>query len=200
MPKPGIFSFLVICFCIYYYISESSHSLPQDKLIASGPVQTNILNGKPFKFNDYTLTPLADYFIEGRLLSKNSYYLFRDSSISPIDFFLGWQRMSEPSIYSKITLKHSRIYYYNWGPEGPPIPGDEIVRSQSNNHLIPANEEITSRLKTVSVGSIVQLKGKLVSLKAEDGYSWSSSMSREDTGNGNCELMYVENLKIIKSN
>jgi hypothetical protein len=28
----------------------------------------------------------------------------------------------------------------------------------------------------------------------DDGFTWSSSLSREDTGNGACELIWIEQL------
>jgi len=37
----------------------------------------------------------------------------------------------------------------------------------------------------------------LVEVKAQDGWTWRSSLSREDTGNGACELMLVEEVRLI---
>ena len=34
-------------------------------------------------------------------------------------------------------------------------------------------------------------------VKAQDGWTWRSSLSREDTGGGSCELMLVEEVRVI---
>ena len=47
-------------------------------------------------------------------------------------------------------------------------------------------------LDHVVEGSIVQLRGYLVAVQAADGWRWRSSLSRDDTGGGSCELVFVE--------
>ncbi len=39
----------------------------------------------------------------------------------------------------------------------------------------------------------ITLKGYLVNVKFPD-YDWKSSLARNDTGNGACEIMYVESV------
>ena len=92
----------------------------------------------------------------------------------------------------------SRFYWYRWGPEGPPIPQSEIIRSSSNMHLIPANDAVESRIESARRGHIVRLRGKLVRATAPDGWRWNSSLTREDTGNGACELVLVESFEIVR--
>ena len=41
---------------------------------------------------------------------------------------------------------------------------------------------------------LVYSKGSLIEIQASDGWRWKSSLSREDTGNGACELMKVESI------
>jgi hypothetical protein len=58
-------------------------------------------------------------------------------------------------------------------------------------HLIPANDQVREALDRVNSGSTVSLRGFLVEARGEDGWRWRSSMSREDTGDGACELILV---------
>ena len=46
--------------------------------------------------------------------------------------------------------------------------------------------------KVVRVGEIVELRGRLVEASRADGWHWRSSLSRDDSGAGACELMLVE--------
>jgi len=41
---------------------------------------------------------------------------------------------------------------------------------------------------------LVTMKGYLVEITAGDGFKWRSSLSREDTRGGACELMWITSL------
>ena len=82
--------------------------------------------------------------------------------------------------------------YLVWKWREPPLPEDVLIRHVSNTHLIPATDRVETALKSTHIGDIIHLKGLLVRVSADDGYSWSSSLSRDDTGWGACELMYVQ--------
>ncbi len=43
----------------------------------------------------------------------------------------------------------------------------------------------------------MEFKGKLVKVLAVDGWRWSSSLTRNDTGGHSCELVWVDELNII---
>ena len=51
--------------------------------------------------------------------------------------------------------------------------------------------------KTMLFGSVVEFKGYLVNVTAEDGFYWNSSQTRTDSGGGSCELVWVEEFKIL---
>ena len=55
---------------------------------------------------------------------------------------------------------------------------------------------VEHELKNIRQGDIVTLKGYLVRVEAKDGWRWKSSLTREDTGGGACELIFVEDLEI----
>ena len=50
------------------------------------------------------------------------------------------------------------------------------------------------QLKKVKAGQVITIKGQLVEAKKAKGWVWRSSLIREYTGNGACELMYVTEL------
>jgi hypothetical protein len=37
----------------------------------------------------------------------------------------------------------------------------------------------------------------LVRVEGQDGFIWSSSLSRDDTGAGACELIWLEQLRVL---
>ena len=69
----------------------------------------------------------------------------------------------------------------------------------ANNHVIAANADVRSVIRWLRVGQIVTMKGYLVNAVKAGGENWNSSLRREDTGNGACELFYVESAKAVNS-
>jgi hypothetical protein len=62
--------------------------------------------------------------------------------------------------------------------------------------MIPADGAIESTLKSIRPGQVVKISGYLVQANASDGWHWKSSLTREDTGSGACEVVYVKALLI----
>jgi hypothetical protein len=65
--------------------------------------------------------------------------------------------------------------------------------------LIPASKAIAQQLAQIDQDDLIYLKGQLVEVKSSDGWTWRSSLSREDTGNGACELMLVEEVRVVSN-
>lgn len=62
--------------------------------------------------------------------------------------------------------------------------------------MIPASDDVARTLAQVSAGEHIRLSGKLVRVEGDDGWRWVSSLTREDTGAGACELVWVESLEL----
>jgi hypothetical protein len=160
------------------------------------PVQQSVSDAHPFSFKGYRVTPLARFTMEARVLAREDYRIGRESELSPIDFVFGWGRMSDGAVLDQINIRQSNRFYY-WNVKEFPIPRHEIETSSANMHLIPADNAIERSLDKVRRGQVVQLRGYLVRVDANDGWSWASSLSRNDTGAGACELIYVEDVIIL---
>jgi hypothetical protein len=73
----------------------------------------------------------------------------------------------------------------------------------SNNHLVTDNPAIARELRKVRIGDQVRFRGYLVDYTvirdgAPSGTRVSSTV-RNDTGNGACEVVYVEDFDILRS-
>ena len=144
----------------------------------------------------YTVRALASFDIEARVLSRELYSLDREADLAPVDLVLGWGRMSDSVILDKVSISQGKRFYH-WRVSEFPIPREEIERSSANMHMIPADPVIAADLKRVRPGQVVQVAGWLVEAKSSDGWVWRSSLSRNDTGAGACELIYVKSLRIL---
>ncbi|WP_196139370.1 hypothetical protein [Aliikangiella sp. G2MR2-5] len=159
------------------------------------PEQENIKGAAPFRFNGYILTPLANFKIKAKVLSKENYYLGREADLSPVDLALGWGKMSDESVIEHFKISQSgRWYRWQTRNNSSPIPLAEVSLSSANMHMVPMDADIESQLNAIPVGEVVELSGKLIRVDADDGWRWISSLRRDDTGSGACELMYVESV------
>jgi len=161
------------------------------------PQQKNIGSPQSFEYKGYTVKPLATFAIEARILSKERYWMGREAELSPVDLALGWGSMSDETVLDQLDISQGGRFYY-WRANSLPIPAGEISSHSANMHLIPADENVASVLKgRTREGDIVRFSGYLVSVVHPDGWRWKSSLTRNDTGAGACELVYVETLQVL---
>ena len=166
------------------------------ELAPDAPLQTDLPQPQPLlHMQDATLEPLAKFALTARVLSREDYKFDDGAALSPTDLALGWGRMSDSAVLSHIDI-HQGVRFYTWSVREFPIPRREIETSSANMHMIPANDEVTRALKRVRVGDLVTLDGLLVEADRPGGWRWRSSLTRDDTGPGACELVYVEDLTI----
>jgi hypothetical protein len=169
---------------------------PPGVLVPESPLQRNLAAPAAFDIGRYRLTPRANYRIRARVLGRETYYLGDESELSPLDLALGWGVMSDQAVLDRIDITQRGRWYYTRYELPAPISDRQIIDHSSNVHMIPANSRIRDKLDDVRVGDLVQVRGKLVDVDRDDGFHWRTSLTRNDTGNGSCELFYVEQLQI----
>ena len=160
------------------------------------PKQGPAKEGLMFMHDAYVIRPLATFDIKARVLSRKRYLLGRESDLAPIDLALGWGQMSDEQILENFSISQSGRWYW-WRADPLPIIRQEVIRSSANMHLIPADDYVARQIKKARRGAIVQFTGYLVEVKGDDGWHWSSSLSREDSGDKACELVYVKDFEIL---
>ena len=165
---------------------------PQQTMLAS-PIQTNISGSD----GDVRLTLLAQYIIEGVVKSKELYLLDYPSQISKYDLALAWGDLNREGIDEHISYSQSGRWYCYRYSEDSPVNQNYISNHSANVHLIHRDGEILRKIVLASGGSHVRIKGFLVNVHFDSG-SWETSLSRSDTGNGACEIMYVTSFEILE--
>jgi len=169
---------------------------PPGVLVPGEPTQTMLSNSDAWQHGLYRIEPLARYDITARVISTRSYWMGRDSNISPLDFAVAWGEMSDQALLDQFHFNRGSRHFY-FRPRGEmPLPMDEVNSHLANMHLIPATEDVATRLDAVSAGQIVTMGGYLVQVTGPNGFFWKSSLSRTDEGDGACELMWVEELSV----
>lgn len=185
--------FIPVVVLLFWRDREVTH--PAGILVPDQPVQMPVApeERKPIKFRDAVIEPLATYKIRARILSKQRYRLDPGSKVSPMDLALGWGPMSDTAVLDQLSISQDhRFYFLRW--REPPIQEKEMLLNSANVHIIPSNEFIKDEVLSLRVGDIVELRGSLVMVSGKDGGEWKSSLTRDDSGPGACELMYVSQL------
>jgi hypothetical protein len=163
------------------------HAAPVEEALATAPPDL----AKP----GYQITPLESFSLEARVLGRERYRFDRAADLSPVDLALGWGPMSDQAVLERIDISQSGRFYF-WHVDQFPIPRHEIETNSANMHMIPATREVERQLLNLRPGQLVTLNGYLVEVHAADGWRWRSSLTREDTGAGACELVWVEKLDV----
>lgn len=147
----------------------------------------------------WTLKPLAQYTFKARTLGLKRYQGDAADALAPYDLAVGWGRMSDEAVLERLNISQDKRYYHwrYWGTA--PIPESEIINHSANIHLIPADENVAQCIAFLRVGSLVQMSGWLVEATHQGADKpWRSSLTRNDEGNGSCEILYVRSLIVTK--
>jgi hypothetical protein len=91
-----------------------------------------------------------------------------------------------------------RFFWYQY-ENPPPIPKDQIISHATNIHIIPSTPELAANCKSLRWGALVHLSGELVEATGPHIGTWRSSLSRTDSGNGACELLYLEEMEVLSA-
>jgi hypothetical protein len=169
---------------------------PPGILVPERPLQQAPRSAALIHIDSYRLKPRADFQIRARVLSREDYSWGNEADLSPVDLALGWGVMSDQAVLDRISIHQSSRWYYTRYELPAPIPDSAIIQNSGNMHMIPADKRILNKLKKIRRGDVVQLRGQLVDIDADSGWRWRTSLKRDDTGGGSCEIVYVQNIVV----
>lgn len=197
MDRKVVVFFLLMMVGGYQHWMHREIHRPNGILISTEPVQKMYSDfQRPIKYKNTIIDPLAEYKIQARVLSTERYWLGPMAKIVPVDVAVGWNVMSDTSVLEKLNITQGdRFYFYSWKGNNPADPS-LMSKSSANMHLIPATTYIEDEIKKLRKGHLVNLTGSLVRINFKDGSDIKSSLSRDDTGAGACEVMWVTSIDV----
>lgn len=145
----------------------------------------------------WELTPRAQFQVVGRVLSRRTYNRDWQAEISPVDLAIGWGKLSDENIDEYVKWRQSGRWYYYYWEEDAPFDETYLRTHSSNFHIVPATESLESILLKIGEDEKILLAGQLIDIKATgQTKQWLSktSLSRNDSGNGACEILLVDRL------
>jgi hypothetical protein len=149
---------------------------------------------EPWEHAGYRIVPLARFSGEAVVLSRRRYRGDREAELAPVDLALGWAGMSEAAAINQLRIAQ-RGRWYEWRYRAdPPLPVPEIIASSANMHLVPADAAVRRALLAVRRHQRVRFEGYLIEVRHADGWRWRSSLTRDDSGAGACEIVWTTRL------
>lgn len=195
MNLKRLLGLLALCVLVVVFFPQGDRSWEEGVLVEQAPRQAPA-NRASFDHEGYRIDALATFEIDARVLGKERYWLDRESDLSRYDVALGWGVMSDSRVLDRIDIRQSGRWY-RWRAEQLPVPRQQIEHNSANMHLVPADDYIERRIAGLRTGDLVRISGYLIKATATDGWRWQSSLTREDVGQGACELIYVESIDIL---
>jgi hypothetical protein len=166
-------------------------------LAARDPEQSDIESAALIERGEFRLRPRAEFSATVRVLGREEYSLGPLADLVPTDLAVGWGPMSDTAVLADIEVSQANRFYF-WRTENWPIDRADIERHSANWHVIPENAAVGQVLGRLRRGSVVTLSGRLVDIEGGDG-GMRTSLSRNDTGAGACEILLVESATIAGS-
>jgi hypothetical protein len=125
------------------------------------------------------------------VLSAERYRWDAGADLAPVDLALGWGPMSDSAMLARFRVTQGARFYTLY-PQDDSVDVVVALRHSANMHLVPASDTVQRVLESAREGHLVTLRGQLVDAVRADGFTWRTSLSRDDTGAGACELFLVE--------
>ncbi len=126
---------------------------PDEIDISQDPIQMPFKADEPMtlkvKKGNFMITPVAEYKISGVVVGKATYSSDWAGEISPADLTIVWGKLAEPGSNRYITYTQGYRWYFYQCKSGSPFDHYYVISHSSNNHIIPANENIRRAVKTV---------------------------------------------------
>lgn len=194
---------------LYFYKDNLPEPNAYDHFALNPPVQTTT-SREPFTIvannQHYEITPQFDYELTGVVVTYNNASGFTDiwhhdvwkDFINVRDLCVIWNPNVKSGVYKKVQFSSdSWTCWFSW------LDTDTTTNFKfnaiSNNHLLTDNNQIKATLLKAEIGDVVYFKGVLASYKnLDNGGSRGTSIKRDDTGNGACETVYLDEFNLVK--
>jgi hypothetical protein len=159
-------------------------------------VQREVESDALIERGEFRLRPRAEFGATVRILHREDYSFGALAKLVPTDFAVGWGPMSDSAVLAGVEISQANRFYF-WRTATWPIDRQAIETHSANWHVIPQTPAVGRVLGALRAGSVVELHGRLVDIEGSEG-AMQTSMSRDDTGAGACEILLAESARVVK--
>lgn len=178
--------------------------------LRSEPVQTPT-RAAPFETTvdgvTYTVKPVADYEIWGLVVSNHDSSTWWDwihkasnDHLNVVDLCVVFAENVTSGGYVGLDYSSGQFVCYVQ-TRSTELFQRFSMRALSNNHLLADRRSIVAKLRDVRIGDQVHIRGWLSEYAHNHGFAFTrgTSLTRDDSGNGACETIYVEEVEVLRS-
>jgi len=155
----------------------------------------------------YTVKPMADYEIWGLVVSAHDSDTWWDyihkawnDQLNVVDLCVVFAENVASGGY--VGLDYSSGQFVCYVQTGSSEKWQRFsMRALSNNHLLADRASIVSKLRAVQIGDQVRIHGVLAEYGHNHGVGFKrgTSLTRDDTGNGACETIFVQEVEVLRA-
>jgi len=158
---------------------------------------------------EYSVQPRFTYDLYGLVVSRHDAaawwdYIHKEwnDNLNVVDLCVVWGENIPQGAYRSMSYSHDQwTCWYSTGSSEAMAAFD--ASALSNNHMITDDPRIVTALRSARVGDQIHVEGYLADYaiykRGASPFQRVSSTVRNDTGNGACEVVYVEAFQILKA-
>lgn len=173
--------------------------------LADAPRQTRTAK-QPFTVDyagvDYAVEPQFAYDLYGMIVSyrlhdgASTMHRRANDHLNVADLCVVWSDTAFSPTLRDITFWNG-IFTCNFSTRDSDAWANLKPNQVSNNHLITADAQVRNRVAGVAIGDQIHIRGQLASYGSGAGKRGTST-TRDDTGNGACETIFVEYFAVLE--
>jgi hypothetical protein len=170
---------------------------PRQQATAKAPMTV------PYAGVDYRVEPLFSYELYGLVVSyrqhdgDSSMHRWSNDHLNMADVCVVWSETAFSPTLRNLDFWNG-IFTCNVQTRDSVAWSNFKMSQLSNNHLISADPFIRDRVAEIQIGDQVRIKGSLARYGAVGGGGVrGTSTTRDDTGDGACETILVEEFEIV---
>jgi len=155
----------------------------------------------------YTVKPVADYEIWGLVVSSHDSSAWWDwihkasnDHLNVVDLCVVFAENVANGGY--VGLDYSSGQFVCYAQTQSTEKWQRFsMRALSNNHLLADRPSIVAKLRAVRIGDQIRIRGWLSEYAHNHGFAFTrgTSLTRDDTGNGACETIYVQEIEVLRA-
>jgi hypothetical protein len=169
---------------------------PRQRAIEKSPMVV------PYAGVDYRVEPLFSYELTGLVVSyrqhdgEDSMHRWSNDHLNMADVCVVWSDTAFAPTLPVLDFWNG-LFTCNVQTRDSVAWANFKMNQLSNNHLISADPFIRDRVADVRIGDQIRIKGQLARYGAVGGGLRGTSTTRDDTGDGACETILVEEFEIV---
>lgn len=209
-----LFKYLfILCACVagisYVYKDDWPRPDYYDQSLLEPPLQTET-DREPFSIEanglQYTVKPKFDYELYGVVVSYSNADGFTNiwhhkrwkDFINVRDLCVIWGGNVESGVYKNMKFDSDSWTCWAYWPDQETGAAFKM-NALSNNHIVADNDALKEKLMQAEPGDLIRFSGVLAEyVNHASGFTRGTSTTRNDTGQGACETVYVDEFEIVK--